>query len=470
MSPKPENENPETNANTDRPSRRAIASSVLGALVVPRHVIGGLGYQAPSDTLRIAGVGVGGMGRRYIRGCDSEKIVLLCDVDQSFASPVFRKYPDARVYSDWRVMFDKEEKNFDALIVGTPDHNHAVIVSRALRMGKHVYCAKPLTHNVYEARRLATLAQEAKVATQMSVQSCASEEALGTAEILLSGAIGPVHEVHVWTNHPIYPAGQVRPVDSPPVPYGFDWDLWIGPAPFRPYHPNYHPWIWRCWWDFGSGTVGDMACHAMHVFYHALDLTSPESIYACRTTMYGGYFHMEPNGEEQLPRKIETPESESYSTVITWSFRARQNHPPLRMYWYDGGMRPHRPHELETNSPMPPDGLLFVGEKGKLLSGYYGGKDRLLPESKFNGFQMPAKTLQRTTGHYKEWVEACKTGKPSNCSFEFGSRMTEIALLGTMAARAAQPLQYDAKKMEITNNADANSWLKPAYRSGWSLS
>ena len=450
-------------------SRRAIAASTLGALIVPRHVLGGRGYQAPSDTLRIAGIGVGGMGRRYIKGCDSERIEILCDADHSFAAPIFRKYPDARVYSDFRQMFDKEEKNIDAVIVATPDHNHAIITMQALKRGKPVYCAKPLTHTVHEARAIAAAARDAKVATQMSVQSCASDEALGTAEILRSGVIGPVREVHVWTPHPIYPAAQIRPADTPSVPYAFDWELWIGPAPFRPYHPLYHPWIWRCWWDFGGGTVADMACHAMHVFHHALTLESPRLVSASRTTMYGGYFHMRPDGTEDLPRKIETPETESYSNVVTWEFPERHGMPALQMIWYDGGMRPPRPMELPAKTLMPVEGLLFVGENGKLLSGYYGGKNQLLPEKRFTDFQPPPKTLKRTIGHYKEWVQACKTGTPTNVNFDFGSRMTEIALLGTIAARAARTLEYDSTRPSITNDEEADFWLNPPYRDGWSL-
>jgi hypothetical protein len=458
------NQNPE-----QKPSRRELAAAGLGALIVPRHVLGGQGQQAPSDTLRIAGVGIGGMGRRYLQGCSAERIVALCDVDHSFAAPVFRKYPDAHVYTDWRQMFDKEANNFDAVIVATPDHNHAVVTSRALKMGKHVYCAKPLVHDVHEARVIGGLAREAKVATQMSVQSAASDDALSTTEILMSGMLGPVHEVHIWTNHPIYPAGQIRPKDGPDVPYALDWDLWLGTAPERPYSPKYHPWIWRCWWDFGSATVGDMLCHGMHVYFKALELTSPNSVCACRTTMYGGYLRMLPDGKEELPYRIETPESESYSSVITWDFPQRGNFPSLRMFWYDGGMQPHRPVEMNSRTPMPQEGLLFVGEKGKLLSGYSGGKNMLLPESRFRDFQAPPKTLTRTIGHYKEWTQACKTGSPTNCNFDFGSRMTEIALLGKMAARAARPLEYDAAVPAITNDSEANSWIKRKYRSGWEL-
>jgi predicted dehydrogenase len=453
----------------ERPTRRNIAAAGVSALIVPRHVLGGAGYQAPSDTLRIAGVGVGGMGRRYLQGCASERIEVLCDVDHSFAAPVFRKYPGARVYSDFRQMFDKEEKNIDAVIVATPDHNHAIITNRALRMRKHVYCAKPLTHTIFEVRRIAAQAREARVATQMSVQSCASDEALNTSEILLSGAIGPVREVHVWTDHPLYPAGLKRPTATPAVPHALDWDLWIGAAPFRPYNPAYHPWIWRSWWDFGSGTVGDMACHAMHVFYKALQLTAPSRVYASRTTMRGGSLKMHPDGTEELPFVINTPETESYSSVISWEFPARQHQPTLLMHWYDGGIRPHRPLELDSRTPMPTSGLLFVGEKGKLMTGYSGGKARLLPEAKFRDFQPPPKTLTRSIGHYKEWVQACKGAKPANCNFDFGSRMTEIAQLGTIAARAAKLLEWDSERMAITNDAEANSWINPPYRAGWSL-
>ena len=326
-----------------QPSRRNLAAG-LGALIVPRHVLGGPGYQAPSDTLRIAGVGVGGMGRRYIQGCAGERIVALCDVDHSFAAPVFRKYPEARVYRDFRQMFDQEEKNIDAVIVATPDHNHAVITMRALRAGKHVYCAKPLTHNIYEARQIGAQAREAKVATQMSVQSCASDDALSTAELAARRASSARFTKSTsGADHPLYPAGLTRPVDTPAEPYNLDWDLWIGTRRTGPYHPAYHPWIWRSWWDFGSGTVGDMVCHAMHVFFNALQMGPPSRVYASRTTMRGGYFKMHADGKEDLPPLIETPETESYSSVVSWEFPARGNQPPLAMHWYDGGIRPHRP-------------------------------------------------------------------------------------------------------------------------------
>ncbi|HZT36487.1 MAG TPA: Gfo/Idh/MocA family oxidoreductase [Bryobacteraceae bacterium] len=454
-------------SNQDGCTRRALLPGAA-AMIVPRHVLGGQGRQAPSDTLNIAGVGVGGMGRRYLQNCESERIVALCDVDHGFAANVFRRYPKAKVYRDFREMLDKE-KAIDAVVIATPDHNHAIVQMAALRMGKHVYSAKPLTRTLYELRAVANAAREAKVATQMSVQTCASDEAQSVAEILLSGAIGPVSEVHVWCDHPLYPAGQQRPTTNPPAPEALDWDRWIGPAPYRAFHPLYHPWLWRSWWDFGTGTVGDMTCHALHVFYEALELGAPVSVHGSRTKMHGGLFHMSPDGRETLPPLIETPDCESYSTMVAWDFPARGERPPVRVHWYDGGLRPPRPLELDPRTPLPSSGLLFVGSKGKMLAGYSGGKVRLLPETQYRDFQPPPKTLPRAAGHYREWIQAAKGGKPASCNFELGSRLTEVALLGTLAARAARYLEWDSANLRITNDADANQWVNPPYRKGWSL-
>ena len=449
-------------------TRRALLPAAAAAMIVPRHVLGGPGYQAPSDTLRIAGVGIGGMGRRYLEGCKTERVVALCDVDHDFAAKVFRKYPDAKRYRDFREMFDREKNNIDAVVVATPDHNHAMIQMAAVRLGKHVYSAKPLTHNLYELRTVTTAAKKAGIATQMSVQSCASDAALSTAEVLMSGVIGPVSEVHVWCDHPLYPAGLQRPAPDP-VPPGLDWDRWIGPAPYREFNKIYHPWTWRSWWDFGTGTVGDMACHAMHVFFNALELGAPEAVHGSRTAMYGGHFEMLPDGKEALPPRIDTPETESYSTMVSWDFPATARRPPLRLNWYDGGLRPPRPVELSRKTPLPASGLLFVGSKGKMLSGYYGGDIKLLPEKQFADYQPPPKTLERTIGHYKEWIKAAKGGKPANCNWDFGGRMVEVALLGTLAARTARLLEWDSKNLTITNDDEANGLVNPAYRSGWTL-
>ncbi len=454
-------------SNPDGLTRRALIPGAA-ALFVPRHVLGGRDYQAPSDTLNIAGVGVAGMGRRYLQNCESERIIALCDVDHGFAAKVFRRYPKAKVYRDFREMLDKE-KSIDAVVVATPDHNHAMVQMAALRMHKHVYSAKPLTHTLYEAHTVANAAREAKVATQMSVQSMASDEAQTTAEILLSGAIGPVTEVHIWCDHPLYPAGQRRPAPGPATPESMDWDRWIGPASYRAFDPLYHPWLWRSWWDFGTGTVGDMTCHALHVFYEALELGAPTSVHGSRTKMHGGLFQMLADGRETLPALIETPECESYSTMVTWDFPARGEHPATRVHWYDGGLRPHRPIELDSRTSLPSSGLLFAGSKGKLLADYSGGNNRLLPEKQYRDFQPPAKTLPRTAGHYQEWIQAAKGGKPASCNFNIGSRMTEVALLGALAARTARYLEWDSANLRVTNDAEANRLVNPPYRQGWTL-
>ncbi|GMV96950.1 MAG: dehydrogenase [Phycisphaerae bacterium] len=453
-------------------SRRALIAGGLAApLIVKRHVLGGAGYQAPSDTLAIAAVGIGGMGQHYLEGCKKERVVALCDVDHRFAGGVFARYPDARRYVDYREMLEKEADRFDALIIATPDHTHAIIQLAALRMGKHVYSAKPLTHTIHEARLLRKAVEQARVITQTSVQSCASEGACGTTEILMSGVLGPIHEVHVWTPHPVYPCGLQRPKEAPPVPEGLAWDLWLGPAPARPYHPAYHPAAWRAWWDFGTGNVGDMACHSFHVFFNALGLgeRSPATVYAYRSYHRAGVFlNVTP-----------TPECESHANVVTWEFPASGPRPALAVHWYDGGMRPLRPPELDHRRPMPEAGLLFVGEKGKMLSGFSGGGDLLLPESRFRDFQRPPKTLPRTIGHYIEWTQGCKTGKPASCPMDYGAWLTEMALLGTLALRTsptepayghpAAVLEWDAAAMRVTNNDKANAALHPPYRQGWTL-
>lgn len=453
--------------NKELIGRRAVLPVAAAAMIVPRRVLGGPDYQAPSDTLAIAGIGVGGMGRRYLEGCASERIVALCDVDHGFAAKVFSKYPKATVYRDYRELFDRE-KNIDAVVVATPDHTHALIQLAALRRKKHVYSAKPLTHTLHELRTVTAAALQAGVATQMSVQTCASDEALSTAEILRSGVLGAISEVHVWCDHPLYPAGLRRPQDQQ-IPEGMSWDLWLGPAPHRPFNQIYHPWTWRSWWDFGTGTVGDMACHALHVFFQALDLDAPVAAHGSRTKMHGGNFHMDANGKETLPPLIDTPETESYSSVIAWDFDAKGGRGPLRLYWYDGGMRPHRPVELDRRIPLPGSGLLFVGAKGKMLAGYYGGNVRLLPEKQFRDFAPPPKTLARSIGHYREWIRACKGGPAANCNWEFAGRMVETALVGTIAARTARVLEWNSRNLRITNDARANEYVNPPYRAGWSL-
>ncbi len=449
----------------------ASAAAWATVSIVPRHVLGGAGHQAPSNTLAIAAVGIGGMGKNYLQGCEHERIVALCDCDAKFAEPVFARYANARRYRDFREMFEKEADKFDALIIGTPDHTHAVIALTALTLGKHLYCAKPVTHSVHEARRVREAVLKANVITQTSVQSAASPEARRTEEILRSGVLGPIREVHVWSPHPIYPCSLERPKETPPVPNGLDWELWLGPAPYRPYHPAYIPFKWRAWWNFGSGTIADMACHSFHVFFKALKLNRRPP----KTVTGWSSYHREPSG-----RMLLTRECQSDANQVSWQFPAIDNLPSLRLHWYDGGLRPLRPLELATEMPMIEAGILFIGEEGKMNSRFYGGADLLLPATKFKDYQRPAPTLPRTTGHYREWTEGCKTNTATNCPLEFGCQMTELALLGTIALRSfvpeepatgwlAEVLEWDAEAMRVINDQEANKWVNPPYREGWSL-
>ena len=447
-------------------SRRDLAAAAAFTMV-PRHVLGGAGYKPPSEKLNIAGVGVGGMGAVYLRNMESENITALCDVDHTLAAKTFDRYPNAVRYKDFRQMLEKE-KGIDAVVIGTPDHTHAAIAMAAMSLGKHVYCAKPITRTLYEARLLAKTAREKKVATQMSVQSCASEAACSTAEWVLSGAIGKVREVHVWSDRPVWPQGLPRPSGNPPVPENIDWDLWLGPAPERPYHPAYHPFVWRGWYDFGTGAVGDMGCHTLHIIVRALRLGQPLGVQATTTCMIQSSLE-EVDGEMRLrPKKVNCPETFPHSAIITWDFPARGALPPVRLTWYEGGLKPPRPVELPQDQQLKAAGILFIGDKGTVLSDFSGGAT-LLPAGKFKDTNPPPKKLPRTAGHYQEFIDACKGGKPANCNFEFGGLLAEITLLGTVAMRSGKYLAWDAAGLQFTNDAEANQFINPPRRSGWSL-
>jgi predicted dehydrogenase len=436
---------------------------------VPRFVLGGPGPRAPSDKLRIAAVGVGGMGQAYLGNCRSENIVALCDLDHNLSKKVFQRFPGARRYHDFRRMFDKEADHFDALIIATPDHTHAILLMSAIELNKHIYCAKPITHSIAEARKVRRAVLNARhLVTKSSVQSSGTGPSRSTTELLKSGAIGPVRELHIWCDHPVYPCSLVRPTEKQSPPPGMDWDLWIGPAPYHPYHSTYHPSNWRPWWDFGTGTVGDMACHTLHTYFKELQLGAPTTVYGRGSTRHKGFFQF-----------VSTPECQSHANTVTWQFPARGNLPPLDVHWYDGGMRPHRPPELDSRIQLLSSGLLFVGEQGKLIAGYGGGNPYgqkrgiegglLLPEKKFRDFQQPAKTMVRCNNHYGEWIRACKEGTRTVCPIEFGCEMTEMALLGALALRTKRVLAWDAEAMRVTNHADANKLVDPPYRNGWTL-
>ncbi len=437
------------------------AAAAIGAFtVVPRHVLGGPNNTPPSEKLNIAGVGIGGQGASDLRNMESENIVALCDVDWRHAAGTFRRYPDARKYYDFREMLDKEGKNIDAVVVGTPDHMHAPVSLAAIKRGKHVYCEKPLTHTVLEARMLAEAARQAGVATQMGNQGQASEQTRLLCETIWDGAIGQVREVHVWTDRPLngtnkwyWPQGVDRPQGNDSVPETLNWDLLIGPAPMRPYVPRvYHPFVWRGWWDFGTGALGDIGCHSIDPVFRALKLGYPTSVEACCTLV----------NDETYP----------VASRVTYEFPARGDLAPVTLHWYDGGMKPPRPNELEDGRRWDTNGALYIGEKGKL----YGG--RLLPESRQKDYGKPPQKLERSPGHYVEWIQACKGGKPAGSNFpDHAGLLAQVVLMGNIALRSelkqdkylGTKLLWDASKFEFTNVPEANKYLTKEYREGWTL-
>ena len=451
-------------------SRRGLLKGTVTAAaftVVPRHVLGGAGNTAPSEKLNIAGVGVGGMGKNNLRACESENIVALCDVDDAYAAPSYERYPKAKRYRDFRDMLDKQ-KNIDAVIVATPDHTHAPIASAVMKMGKHVYVQKPLSHSVYEARMLTETARANNVVTQMGNQGHSGDGIRLICEWIEAGAIGPVREVHAWTNRPVWPQGiEVdRPREQPPVPATLDWDRWLGPAPYRPYHPTYAPNSWRAWWDFGTGSLGDLGCHVMDPVCWALKLRYPVSVEACISTYWHDFWKKTEPKNETYPR----------STIVRYAFPARGTMPAVDVTWWDGGMMPPRPEELEPGRMMGDSdgGVLFIGDRGKLMAGCYGKSPRLIPETKMREFQRPEPTIPRIpdglSGHEKDWVRACKGGAPASSNFDYSGRLSEMVLMGNLAVRfPLRRLLWDGAKMEVTNDADANAYVRREYRSGWTL-
>ena len=383
---------------------------------MPRHVLGGQGTPAPSDKLNIAAVGIGGMGKDNLDRCETENIVALCDVDFGLAAEVFEKYPNAKRYKDFRVMLD-EQKDIDAVIVATPDHTHAVIAMAAMERKKHVYVQKPLTHSVHEARLLTETARKHGVATQMGNQGHSGEGVRLLCEWVWDGAIGKIREAHAWTNRPVWPSGiEVdRPTETPEVPPGLDWDLWLGPARARPYHPTYHPAKWRAWWDFGTGSLGDMACHIVDPLFWALKLKYPVSVEANISKYWQAFFEETQPKNEMFPR----------STIVRFKFPARENMPEVDVTWWDGGLLPPRPAGLEPGRRMgnKDGGILLIGDKGAIMAGCYGESPRLVPESRMKQYRRPRRTLERIPegpdGHEQDWIRACKGGKPASSNFEY---------------------------------------------------
>ncbi|MBI4661700.1 MAG: Gfo/Idh/MocA family oxidoreductase [Verrucomicrobia bacterium] len=439
---------------------RGATLSAFGFTVLPSRVLGLGGQTPPSEKLNIAGIGIGGQGASDLNQLAGENIVALCDVDWARGAGMFKKFPNAKKYKDFRKMLE-EQKDIDAVVVATPDHVHAIASLTAIKLGKHVYCEKPLTHSVWEARKVAEAAREHKVATQMGNQGQASEQTRRLSEMVSDGAIGPVREAHIWTDRPsnglfneYWPQGVGRPADSPPVPSTLDWDLWIGPAPYRPYHPAYVPFKWRGWWDFGTGALGDIGCHSFDPVFRALKLGYPTSVEACSTRV----------NEETFP----------LASVVTYHFPARGDMPPVKLTWSDGGTRPPRPEELEDGRVMGATGALLIGDRGKILSSQRGYS--IIPEARMKEYGEPPRKLARSPGHHREWIEACKGGQPAGSNFDWAGPLAEVVLLGNVALRVhlreeltKRKLLWDGPGLQIANLSQANKYLRREYREGWSV-
>jgi len=494
------------------------AAAVAGVTLVPRHVLGGSGFVPPSDKVNIAFIGVGAQGFRvmlkFLREPDVQGVAV-CDVMKSAADypqwdtheccksvrellgvssgwdwlspdqplslthslkvtagvagrePAQKvvegyygtqkrsgKYNGCAGYNDFRELLEKQ-KDVDAVVVCTPDHLHAAVSAAAMKKGKHVFCQKPLTHTIYEARRIAEIARETNVATQIAVANQASEDTRLLCEWIWDGAIGPVREVHNWSSRPFWAQAVERPKDTEPVPEGLDWDLWLGPSPTRPFNHAYLPFAWRGWIDFGCGSLGDMGSYSFDTIFRVLKVEAPASVEASSTDHY----------EETYP----------WATMIHYTFAERGNMPPVKFTWYDAGLKPPRPDELEANRPWQgteddEEGLLFVGDRGKILCGFNGAQPKLIPQSKMEAYKQPPKTLPRSPGNEREWLDACKGGKTKpGGNFEFEGLVTETLLLGNVAALTGQKLTWDRANLKVANLDSAQKYVRPERRAGWEL-
>ncbi len=453
------------------------AISTAAFMVVPGSVLGLNGATSPNEKLNVAGIGIGGQGGADLNQMESENIVALCDVDKNHAAHTFKKYPNAKQFTDYRKMLD-EVKEIDGVVVGTPDHHHAFASMEGIKRGKHVYCEKPLTHSVWEARQLAKAAREAKVATQMGNQGQASGDTRRLCELVWSGVIGPIREVHIWTDRPsnglfneYWPQGVSRPKDTPPVPQSLDWDLWLGPAPERPYHPVYLPFKWRGWWDFGTGALGDIGCHAMDPVFRALKLGAPLSVQASSTRVNEETFPLGSMVTYQFPaRSAAVQEINNHVAGMSGAVAGGSAMPACKLVWSDGGLRPPRPETLPDGKPMGDNGRLLVGEKGFILG------NSVFPESCAKDAAEVARSIPTSPGHYREWIQACKGGKAAGSNFDFAGPLAEAVLLGNVALRVQLreeltlcKLLWDPVAFKISNLEEANKFIRREYRPGWSL-
>ncbi|MCX6907094.1 MAG: Gfo/Idh/MocA family oxidoreductase [Verrucomicrobia bacterium] len=446
-------------------SRRRFLKATAGAAfsfqVVPRHVLGGDGKTPPSRKLNIAAIGAGGQAAADLKNMADENIVALCDVDDQRAAEMFKKFPEAKRYKDFRKMLDGMDKKIDAVLVGTPDHTHAVAAMAAMKRGKHVYCEKPLAHTVGELRALRKMAKSRKLVTQVGNQGHSGDAIRLFCEWIWDGAIGNVTEVHAGCGIFRDTYCQINKLDEvmkerPPVPPELDWDLWQGPVAKRPYHPAYVPWKWRGWMAYGSGALGDWVCHVIDPVFWALDLDMPTSIVA-ETDGYDPVKHADlyPPGAQ-----------------VTFEFPAKGKRGPVKLVWYDGQRPIPRPPELEADRKVGDVGAVVVGDRGKILYGSHGaGGCRLIPETAMRAYKRPEPKIPRVRGgHQKDWLDAIRDGRQAGSPFEYGGRLSELGLLGVIAIRmAGKKLLYNERAMRFTNSPEATRLLNPPYRNGWKL-
>jgi predicted dehydrogenase len=426
-------------------SAAAAGALSLGAYVNPAAA---QGSKSPNERLRIVGIGTTGRAGANLNELSSQEIVALADVDDSKMAQAAMRYSEARKYRDYRIMLEKEAGNIDAVMVGTADHSHAPAAAMAMRLGKHVYCEKPLTHTVFEARTLANLAKEKKLVTQMGNQIHAGDNYRRVVELIQAGAIGPVTDCHVWVTAKYSGA---KFTTGTPAPPHLDWDLWLGPAPQRPYSEGVHPFDWRKFWDYGTGALGDFGCHYIDLCHWALDLRAPTSVEA----------------EGPPVDAVSCPEY----CIVRYEYPARGQQPPVKLTWYDSGRQPELIQSMTIGGKplreLFKSAQLFIGSQGMLVSDY--NKHFLLPEDKFQDFKRPEQTIAKSIGHHREWVEAIKTGGKTLSNFDYAGALTEAVLLGTVAYRSGKRLEWDAANLKVKNSPEAQQLIHKEYRKGWTL-
>lgn len=449
----------------------AAAAGLAGCAAPRMRSLESRGFVSPNEKINIASIGAGGKASSDIQSCKSQNIIALADPDWTYRDVMrtFETFPDAQKFKDYREMLDKVENQIDACIVTTPDHHHAYAALQAIKRGKHVYVQKPLTHNVMEAEVLIQAARKYGVATQMGNQGHSGEGVRRTCEMVWAGLIGDVTEVHAWTNRPIWPQGISEPLPEEAVPEDMAWDLWLGPAPYRPYNKGYAPFNWRGWKDCGTGSLGDMACHILDPANWALQLTNPSSVECI---------------------KIDGANDQTYpnNAIVRFEFPARGSFPELTLYWYDGGQLPERPAGLSdedilgdiergrrgggNGAPRPTgsNGSFFKGTKGIITQGTYGENPRLLPNSMMDGLEQPEQFLTRSPGHYNDWIRACKGGSPACSNFDYSGPFAQWIVMACIAYRFPnQKLIWDPSKMAFTNHKEANNFVSREYRKGWEV-